>query len=587
MPIINTSSTTSVTAARVVDGTQTLVKTSTTSSVTTLSAKDLEAIKALEDTIIANADPDFPQQSESETRQAYISRCLIAKGTAALSIAVKGDGGDILWYKTYGVKRNAQGLADAVKNGLKDATLPPWMANANEEEVSDFHAEQRKERDEILTESVLDTAECLGLKDSPVTFATVFQAASISKPITAMAIMRLVQRGVLDLNRDIREYLETAEWKLPVSLSDGVDLNQPTTLRQLLGHAAGTSVSGFGGYNRKQVRVGKIALPSIVQVLNGDGNSGKVEINALPNTIPQYSGGGTTVAQFVVETVTGKPMSQIIDEEIVKPLNLTNTTATLEDSPNGGDFACAHMFTECLPVAGGYHLYPETSAAGLWTTPMEILKIQDALFKSLQGNSEFLSKDLAQEMVTARYPSFAGACPGVGWFVTDCDFTHSGGNAGFVCDAYTNKHTGSGIAWMASSEFEAFDLMEDARKAISKAYGFPERAPRVKPTPKKGVPESLDDCLGIYSMIVSAGNLFSSDFVKPIIRVAKSEKEGQELDFFFPSLNGGVSSTRKSNQENSEDFFKFKVLDRMVGEFTVRENGEIWFSFEGTHFVKE
>jgi CubicO group peptidase (beta-lactamase class C family) len=77
--------------------------------------------------------------------------------------------------------------------------------------------------------------------NTPITPATLFQAASISKSVTAVAAMRMVQDGVLELDRPANDYL--VGWKLPALPDSGT-----VTVRQLLSHTAGVTVSGFPGY---------------------------------------------------------------------------------------------------------------------------------------------------------------------------------------------------------------------------------------------------------------------------------------------------------------------------------------------------
>jgi CubicO group peptidase (beta-lactamase class C family) len=75
---------------------------------------------------------------------------------------------------------------------------------------------------------------------TPVNFETMFQAGSISKPIAAMAALKLVQDGKLSLDANVNTYLTT--WKV---LSAPVTEGKPITLRELLTHTAGTTVHGF------------------------------------------------------------------------------------------------------------------------------------------------------------------------------------------------------------------------------------------------------------------------------------------------------------------------------------------------------
>ena len=96
----------------------------------------------------------------------------------------------------------------------------------------------------------------------PVTIDTIFQAASISKPVTAIVALRLVEAGFLDLDADVNDILRT--WKLPKSKHTQVDgAYRPVTLRGLLSHTAGVTPRGYPGYP-----LGK-PLPTLRQILDG------------------------------------------------------------------------------------------------------------------------------------------------------------------------------------------------------------------------------------------------------------------------------------------------------------------------------
>src|SRR5438876_8858011 len=93
----------------------------------------------------------------------------------------------------------------------------------------------------------------------PVTPETLFQASSISMPVTAVAVLRLVEQGKLNLDVDVNQYLRS--WKLP---SNRFTEKKKVTLRELLSHTAGATVHGFAGYATGQ------KVPTLVQVLNGE-----------------------------------------------------------------------------------------------------------------------------------------------------------------------------------------------------------------------------------------------------------------------------------------------------------------------------
>ena len=121
----------------------------------------------------------------------------------------------------------------------------------------------------------------------PVSAETMFQAASISKPVTALAVLQLVQEGVLDLDEDVNRYLRS--WKVPAN-----GPWQPRiTLRHLLSHTAGMTVHGFPGYTAAG------PMPSLREILDGTGraNTFPIRVDSPAGLQFRYSGGGTTVVQ--------------------------------------------------------------------------------------------------------------------------------------------------------------------------------------------------------------------------------------------------------------------------------------------------
>src|SRR5277367_6294733 len=122
----------------------------------------------------------------------------------------------------------------------------------------------------------------------PVDALTLFQAASISKPVAALAALRLVQDKRLNLDRNVNEYL--LSWKLQ---ENELTRSTPVTLRYLLSHTAGLTVHGFKGYSLGE------SVPTLQQVLDGQkpANSEPVRVTVAPGTKFEYSGGGYTILQ--------------------------------------------------------------------------------------------------------------------------------------------------------------------------------------------------------------------------------------------------------------------------------------------------
>lgn len=135
----------------------------------------------------------------------------------------------------------------------------------------------------------LEWARGFGLREvggKQVDAETMFQAGSISKPLAAMAALKLVEQGKLKLDADVNT--ELTSWKLPESPAEE---GAKVTLRELLTHTAGTTVHGFPGY-----AVGE-PVPTLVQVLNGEkpANTAAIRVETKPGTKWNYSGGGYTI----------------------------------------------------------------------------------------------------------------------------------------------------------------------------------------------------------------------------------------------------------------------------------------------------
>ena len=211
-----------------------------------------------------------------------------------------------------------------------------------------------------------------------VTPETLFQAASISKPVTAMAVLHLAESGKLDLDADVNQYLKT--WKVPANTFTE---KTKVTLRELLTHTAGMTVHGFPGYASDAAR------PTVVQVLNGEkpANTPAIVVDTIPGTNWRYSGGGFVITQLLLEDVTGQAIPQAdarsrarADRDDSQHLRAASAA---EPDGRSGDAVPA----DGQPVPGGPHVYPEMAPAGLWTTPSDLARYAMEVQKALAGKS--------------------------------------------------------------------------------------------------------------------------------------------------------------------------------------------------------
>jgi CubicO group peptidase (beta-lactamase class C family) len=191
---------------------------------------------------------------------------------------------------------------------------------------------------------------------------TVFQAGSISKPVTALAALELVGRGVLDLEADVNDRLTS--WRLPGP--------QRVCLRQLLGHTSGLGVRFYPGY-----RQGAEA-PTVRQSLDGErpAATGAVRVRRSFHGTFHYSGGGYTVIQQLIADATGVPFAEAAAELVLRPLGMTSSTF-LQPLPDG---------LRARAARPDWRVYPECGAAGLWTTPEDLARFAAAVAAAAAGH---------------------------------------------------------------------------------------------------------------------------------------------------------------------------------------------------------
>jgi CubicO group peptidase (beta-lactamase class C family) len=326
-----------------------------------------------------------------------------------------------------------------------------------------------------------------GTADS-VTAATLFQAASISKPVAATAMLRLVEEGKLDLDTPVNHYLTS--WKVP---DNRFTAKEPVTLRRIVSHSAGLTVHGFPGYAQGD------SIPTVPQILDGKApaNTPAVRVDTFPGAISRYSGGGVTIEQLVMTDVTGEAFPELMKRLVLDPVGMTNSTyeQPLPRDRRGEEAAGYRMDGTMIP--GRWHTYPEMAAAGLWTTPTDLLKWARAITEARAGGSgALLSQRMAAQMLTPQKESF-GLGPGLGGSGTGFHFGHGGANEGFRCEVIYFPETGQGAAVMTNGDGGG-SLDQEILLAVAAPYGWPDYGPR-EITALAMDSTALQEFVGVYA----------------------------------------------------------------------------------------
>lgn len=298
-----------------------------------------------------------------------------------------------------------------------------------------------------------------------VTPHTLFQAASISKPVSAAGTLYLVEHGRLSLDEDVNRELKS--WHVP---GNEFTSEQKVTLRRIMSHSAGLTVHGFSGYE-----VGA-PVPTLQQILDGQppANTAPVRVEYVPGTKEQYSGGGVEIEQQVVIDVTGRPFPQFMRETVLDKIGMSDSTYQQPLPPALASRAATATDVNGKSIPGRWHVYPEMAAAGLWTTPTDLAKfaIETALSKQGKAN-HILSQAMAQEMLKPQSDPV-----GLGFFVREFknpeEFGHSGSNAGFRSWLVMFADSGKGVVVMANSD-NGMPIEMAIIRSVAAEYGWDYR----------------------------------------------------------------------------------------------------------------
>ena len=390
---------------------------------------------------------------------------LVAVTVSALPAFAQGPGADSAMAATRErIRRVEAGLRPAVSAG-EDAGTPlrARMASLGVPAVSVA----------VIDGGRIAWARAYGVRATgrpqPADTATRFQAASLSKAVAAAVALTLVDSGTLPLNSPVNGRL--GGWHL--TSSSGTDA-PPITLRQLLSHSAGITAPGFRGY-----AVGE-PVPTLEEVLAGSGtvNSEPIRVEGEPGRW-RYSGGGYVVAQRAMEVAAGKAFPVLAQERVLAPLGMRRSSF-VQHRDTAGNNARGHD-RQGLQLPGGWHVYPENAAAGLWSTPSDLARFVLAVGAAGSGPERLMSDSLA----AAVHTPIAGPAS-LGWEVEGEGvarrINHRGANEGYRAFMVFFPATGQGAVVMTNAD-NGGRLIDELVRGIAEEYGWPAlRAERLAAT---------------------------------------------------------------------------------------------------------
>ncbi|UWZ83960.1 serine hydrolase [Occallatibacter riparius] len=326
----------------------------------------------------------------------------------------------------------------------------------------------------VVRNGAIDWARAYGvssLDGGPVSTRTLFGAASISKAVTALGVLKLVEEGKIDLDANVNHYLK--RWKIP---DNEYTANRKVTVRELLNHT-----SGIGTHNG-EIYDSASPIPTLLQLLEGEkpARTPAVRVEAVPGTKFAYSNGGYLVLTLLIEDVTGQPFAAYMRRAVLDPIGMTHSTF---DAPLPLEWraraATAYGADGKWAVPPSKYVEPNLGAGGLWSTPTDLAKLLIEIQREYEGRShKVLRQETMRRMVMpdkeVAAPRRWGLGLEVGGSMDNPYIRHEG--SGYFQDDMVEYLHGNGIVVMTSGGGGA-GLAEEVIRSAGTVYDLPDFKP--------------------------------------------------------------------------------------------------------------
>jgi CubicO group peptidase (beta-lactamase class C family) len=326
----------------------------------------------------------------------------------------------------------------------------------------------------VINEGRIEWAKGYGMTESggnqAITADTVFQACSMSKPVSVTGIMLLAQSGVIDISGNVNDYLRS--WQVP---DNGFTATEKVTIQRLMSHTGGINVSGFDGYPSGA------PLPTLVQILDGvaPAINKPVRVVLVPGSQYSYSGGGMEILHLMAEDVTGVSFRTYMRDSLFRLLGMNSSDFVQPMAGPLSQNAAKGHDLDGATLPGGWSVYPELIAAGLWTTPSDLARVIVEVQKaSTQNQGAALTRQTAVNILTKQPNSNNGSSDmGLGFNLINgrggLILNHSGANMGYkgFLGGYSDR--GQGVVVMTNGD-NGIALALEVLRSVARVYGWPD-----------------------------------------------------------------------------------------------------------------
>jgi len=304
--------------------------------------------------------------------------------------------------------------------------------------------------------------------EKEATNETIYLVASISKTITATALLQLYEKGLFDLDDDVNKYL-------PFSLRNPNYPDKPITFRMLLAHQSSLAVDppAFYVYLPGDLEVKGYPYPWLKEYLVPGEIHYKPQVwsNTMPGEEMNYANVGYALLGYLVELISGEPFEEYCKEHIFKPLGMNDTSFRLKDL-NISKIAVPYVvrYGEYYPLL--HYSILDNAAGGLRTNVLDLSRFLIAHMNGgVYNGVRILREETVEEMHRIQYPSNKyGFQYGLGWQIWKIGgqtyIGHTGGLYGVATNMRFRTSDKVGIIFFTNKEIYnvreiiAFSLIE-------------------------------------------------------------------------------------------------------------------------------
>ena len=320
----------------------------------------------------------------------------------------------------------------------------------------------------------IDWARAYGVSSTEgaaLSIETLFGAASISKPVTALGVLKLVEEGKIDLDANANHYLK--RWKIP---DNEFTAKQKVTVRELLNHT-----SGIGTHNGEIYDPGS-PIPTLLQLLEGEkpARTPPVRVESIPGAEFAYSNGGYLVLSLLIEDVTGQPFAAYMKQSVLDPIGMKHSTFDAPLSPEwAARAATAYGSDGKWSITPSKFVEPNLAAGGLWSTPTDLARLLLEVQREYDGKShKVLHQQTIRMMVSLDKGISSPRRYGLGFEVggsPENPYIRHEGSA-FFQDDMVEYLNGNGIVVMTSGGGGG-ELADEVIRSAGTVYDFPDFKP--------------------------------------------------------------------------------------------------------------